>query len=472
MIDLLIIGAGIVGCQLAYDLSHFKLSVCVLEKNVEIMNETSSANSALIHAGYDPEDNTLKARLNLIGAKRYPELCKDLNTDYQAVGSLLVAMNEDELSSLNELYERAIRRDVPVERLNHDEVIQREPNINSNVVEALFFPTTAIITPWQMGYALMNHAVLNGVELHRNEAFVSVVKEENHYLVKTNKGTIQARHVINAAGLQAHVIARIQNPRNDYPIQFRKGEYQVSDLGDENYLKYVIYPCPSIKGKGVLALKTIEGNLMFGPTSTIIEDPYDHGTTKVGLDEIDVKIAQIIKPLPKSHLIRQFAGVRPSPLSKDFILEEDAGWFDCVGIDSPGLASAPGISEYVIENFVQKYFGLVKKEIVPFKWPHRIHPMDEMKRATMIQANPRMGKIVCVCETVSEQEIIDAIHLPVGARSVKGVKRLTRPGSGRCQGGFCETAVVKILARELNVHPSEVPYDNEAFLIPYGVEHE
>ena len=157
MIDLLIIGAGIVGCQLAYDLSHFKLSICVLEKNVEIMNETSSANSALIHAGYDPEENTLKAKLNLIGAKRYPDLCKALNTDYQAVGSLLVAMHEDELSSLNELYDRAIRRNVQVERLHHEEVIRREPNINPNVIEALFFPTTAIITPWQMGYALMNH---------------------------------------------------------------------------------------------------------------------------------------------------------------------------------------------------------------------------------------------------------------------------------------------------------------------------
>lgn len=472
MIDLLIIGAGIVGCQLAYDLSHFKLSICVLEKNVEIMNETSSANSALIHAGYDPEENTLKAKLNLIGAKRYPDLCKALNTDYQAVGSLLVAMHEDELSSLNELYDRAIRRNVHVERLHHEEVIRREPNINPNVIEALFFPTTAIITPWQMGYALMNHAVLNGVELRRNEAFVSVAKEHDHYRVSTSKGTIQARHVINAAGLQAHTIARKQNPLNDYPVQFRKGEYQVSDIEDETYLNHVIYPCPSIKGKGVLALKTVEGNLMFGPTSTLIEDPYDHGTTKAGLDEIDVKIAQLIKPLPKSHLIRQFAGVRPSPVSKDFILKEDKGWFDCVGIDSPGLASAPGISEYVIENFVQRYFALDNKDMVPFKWPHRIHPQEETQRAAMIQANPRMGKIICVCETVSEQEIIDAIHLPVGARSVKGVKRLTRPGSGRCQGGFCETAVVKILARELNIHPSQVPYDNEAFLESYGHKHE
>ena len=469
MIDLLIIGAGIVGCQLAYDLSHFKLSVCVLEKNVEIMNETSSSNSALIHAGYDPEDNTLKAKLNLIGARRYPELCRDLNTDYQAVGSLLVAMHEDERVSLNELYERAIQRHVPVERFNKAEVLVREPNINTNVIEALFFPSTAIITPWQMGYALMNHAVLNGVELRRHEAFVSVVKDGDHYRVTTSKGTIEARHVINAAGLQAHTIAAIQNSENKYPIQFRKGEYQVSDIGDEDYLNHIIYPCPSVKGKGVLALKTIEGNLMFGPTNTVVEDPYDHGTTQVGLDEIDLKIANIIKPLPKARLIRQFAGVRPSPLTKDFILSEDNGWFDCVGIDSPGLASAPGISEYVIDTYVSKYFNLERHETrVQFKWPHRIHPQDEAKRNAMIQSKPLMGKIVCVCETVSEQEIIDAIHLPVGARSVKGVKRLTRPGSGRCQGGFCETAVVKILARELKIRFEDVPYDNEAFLSSYG----
>ena len=472
MLDLIIIGAGIVGCQLAYDLSHFKLSICVLEKNVEIMNETSSANSALIHAGYDPEDDTLKAKLNLVGARRYPELCKALNVDYHAVGSLLAAMNADELTSLNELHARAIRRNIQVERLKRNEVIKREPNINPMVIEALYFPTTAIITPWQMGYALMNHAVINGVELRRNEAFVTVEKQDDTYLIHTSRGTIQVRHVINAAGLNAHVIARLQNPLNDYPIQFRKGEYQVSDLEDENYLKHVIYPCPSIKGKGVLALKTIEGNLMFGPTSTIIEDPYDQGTTQTGLNEIEVKISNLIKPLPKSHLIRQFAGVRPSPLSKDFILREDTGWFDCVGIDSPGLASAPGISMYVIENFIHKHFVLEEKEIIPFQWPHRIHPKDERTRSSMIQNKPKMGKIVCVCETVSEQEIIDAIRLPVGARSVKGVKRLTRPGSGRCQGGFCETAVVKLLARELNIHPSEVLYDNEAFLRPYGSKHE
>lgn len=465
MVDIIIIGSGIIGSMLAYDLSHFNVSVCVLEKNVEIMNEVSSANSGLIHTGYDPEEGTLKAKLNLLGAQRYPDIARNLNVDYERVGSLLVSNNTQDHEILMNLAQRAKSRNISYQYLNQEEVRLKEPNISDTVVEALFFPTTAIITPWQMGYACMNYAVSNGVELYRETEVIGIEKTD-HYRVLTNKGVFESKIVINCSGLNGVRVAKYHNPESTHQIEFRKGEYQVSDIRDASYLNHVIYPLPTKLGKGVLALKTIEGNLMFGPTSTVIENAYDFSTTAQGLLEVDTKISQIIKPLAKNRLIRQFAGVRPTSLSKDFIIEDLDQFINVIGIDSPGLASSPGISNYVIHEFIQKYINLHDKEnLVDFKWKKHL---SFEERNELIKKDSKYGRIVCVCETISEKEIMNAIHLPVGARSIKGVKRLTRPGSGRCQGGFCESEVVRILARELNLDMQDIPYDNDVFLSPLG----
>lgn len=470
MYDIVIVGSGIIGSMLAYDLSHFNVSVCVLEKNVEIMNEVSSSNSGLVHAGYDPDEGSLKAKLNLRGAARYPGIAEALNVDYKQVGSLLVARSSEEIDTINLLEKQALNRKIKCEHLTQREVREKEPNISDSVLEALFFPTTAIVTPWKMGYACMNYAVLNGVELKRQTKVIGIEKENDYYRVKTNNGEYKAKLVINCSGLMGVDVAKYHNPESKHQLEFRKGEYQVSDVRDEHYLNHVIYPTPNQFGKGVIALKTIEGNLMFGPTSNVIANGYDLSTTKAGLAEVDEKIAHIIKPLPKTRMIRQFAGVRPSSLSKDFIIENLDGFVNVIGIDSPGLASSPGISEYVIEEFISKYFELKHKEkLIDFKWKKHLNTEE---RSEKIKQDARFGKIVCVCETVSEKEIIDAIHLPVGAHSVKGVKRLVRPGSGRCQGGFCESEVVRLLAQELNIGLDEVPYDNDAFLSPLGESNE
>ncbi len=465
MYDIIIIGSGIIGSMLAYDLSRFNVSVCVLEKNVEIMNEVSSSNSGLVHAGYDPEDGTLKKELNLVGAKRYPKIAQELNVDYEQVGSLLVSNSMDDHDALLMYAERAKERNIEYKHILQDEIRKIEPNISDSVLEALLFPTTAIITPWQMGFACMNYAVINGVKLFR-ETKVLGIEKDNTYKVITNNGVFESKCVVNCSGLNGVVVAKYLNPNTTHQIQFRKGEYQVSDTRDASYLNHVIYPMPSKLGKGVLALKTIEGNLMFGPTSNLIENGYDFSTTINGLKEIDSKISQIIKPLPKNRMIRQFAGVRPSSLSKDFIIEDIHGFINVIGIDSPGLASAPGISEYVIQSYIQNYFKLENKnELIDFKWKKHL---SFEERNNLIKEDSRYGRIVCVCETISEKEIMNAIHLPVGARSIKGVKRLTRPGSGRCQGGFCESEVVRILARELKVDMKDIPYDNDVFLTPLG----
>lgn len=465
MFDIVIIGAGIIGCQLAYDLSRFDLKILVLEKNLEILNEVSSANSGIIHPGYDPEEGTLKAKLNLLGAQRYPDLCQKLHVDYQQVGSLVCSTSRDESDSLTLLMARANLRGIPCLRLTQAEVRQKETHLSKEVIEALYFPTTAIIMPWEMGYALMDAACLNGVELKRQEACVHVEKHPNYCKVMTEKSSYRSRLVINASGLKGDEVAKLFDPSLKNRLIFKKGQYFVSDILDKNYISHVLFPVPSSKGKGVLAVKTTEGNLLFGPTSELCENGYDHSTTPASLFEIESKITRLIQPLPKSTLIRQFAGMRPSSITKDFIIEDKGFWIDVIGIDSPGLASSPGISSYVIETMIQSKFDLKPKEtILDLPQPNLHRLTSHAKWNQQIKLNPKYGHVVCVCENVSEQEIIDAIHKPAGARSVKGVKRRVRPGSGRCQGGFCENRIVQILSQELQIPVEEVCYDDSPFL--------
>lgn len=472
MFDIAIIGAGIIGCQLAYELSAFDLSVVILEKNNEVLNEITSSNSGIIHAGYDPEDGTLKAKLNLLGASLYKEQARKLHVAYDQVGSLVVAIHEEELDILKELKSKAEKRSIIHSWLTQEEVRVREPHISDKVIAALYFPTTAIILPWEMGYALIDHACVNGVELIRKAEVISVEHHDGSITLNTKAGLIEARCVINCSGLKGEVVARLNRP--DYPksLVFKKGQYHVTDKNDADYINHVVYPVPSNKGKGILAVKTVEGNLLIGPTSELTENPYDFSTTQIGLSDIEAKIGNIIQPLPKTHMIRQFAGMRPSPIKKDFIIEEDTpDWINVIGIESPGLASAPGIASYVLETFIRPKFQLQAKENIVWLEPScNIHDESPDAWNLRIRENPFYGKIVCICERVSEQEVIDAIRKPAGACSIKGVKRRVRPGSGRCQGGFCENRVVAILAKELGIKPEDVVYDDTPFLHAVGEE--
>ncbi len=467
MIDVIIIGAGIIGCQMAYTLSLVDLSVLVLEKNSEILNEVSSANSGIVHTGYDPKDNTLKALLNVKGAKLYRELCLKLQVPLMECGSMVVANNANEIDILQSLKVKADERHILSQLLNQTELRKEEPNIADSVLQALYFPTTASIIPWQMGYALMDNACFNGVKLHTSEPVIKVEKG-SLYTVSTPKSTYQAKMVINCSGLNGDKVARLAEA--DYPIhlKYKKGEYQVTDKDDAQYINHILFPLPTEKGKGVLVVKTVEGNLLFGPNSQSVEDPYDNACTPKGLAEVNDKIKDVIKPLPLSHMIRQFAGVRPGSPTKDFIIENHHNWINVIGIDSPGLASSPAIAEYVFEHFVEPYFKPKKMQREVYIHPKTLLEMDLVSRNEMIHKNPMYGKIVCLCEDVSYQEVVNAIHSPAQTKSIKGIKRRVRPGSGRCQGGFCEAKIVDILSKELKIPKDQVLYDNDDthFLTP------
>ncbi|KAF0225084.1 MAG: glycerol-3-phosphate dehydrogenase [Erysipelotrichaceae bacterium] len=467
MFDIIIIGAGIIGTQMAYTLSLTSLSVLVLEKNAEILNEVSSSNSGIIHTGYDPDEHTLKAKLNVRGAYLYRELCAKLEVPLMECGSMIVAHNEKEIQKLLALKVKADRRSIPCKMLNQNELRLEEPHIADSVIQALLFPTTAAILPWQMGYALIDNACQNGVQLHTSEPVLKV-ERGSCFTVTTQKQSYQAKMVINCSGLNGDKVARLEDP--DYPIHllYKRGEYQVTDKSDASYINHILFPLPTDHGKGVLAVKTVEGNLLFGPNNHLVDDPYDGSCTIEGLNEIDAKIGEVIKPLPKSRMIRQFAGVRPSSPTNDFIIEDHNHWINVIGIDSPGLASSPAIAEYVYETFVKPVFNPIMIDREVYIHPKPLSEMSIDHRNQLVKKNPSYGQIVCLCEDVSLQEVIDAIHSPAQTKSVKGIKRRTRPGSGRCQGGFCEAKIVELLSKELNIPRQEVLYDNDQtqFLIP------
>ncbi len=463
MYDAVIIGAGITGTVLAKDLSEYQLHVALIDKENDIANGATMANSAIVHTGYDPEDGTLKAEMNVEGARLYEKLCEDLSCIRKVTGSWVAAVGEEEEKHLEILADRAKRRGIPYEWLSGDEARKQEKNLNDKVTRVLSFPTTALIYPWEVAIACAETAVKNGCELYLNRECTGIEETASGYLVKTDRETFETRTVIDAAGIEADRIARMVCEDPGFEIRPRKGEYYVIDH-DIEYVKHIIFPVPSAKGKGVLAVPTVHGNTLIGPNSDYISGLPDTATTDGGLDYVRTNILKTMKDVPYPHVIRTFAGLRPSSSSDDFIIEElkgHPGFVLAASIESPGLASAPAISRRIIGILKERLEFVEKKDAVKTrKAPVVLKELDAEERNRLIRENPAYGRIVCRCEQVSEGEIIDCIRGVCGARSVKAVKKRVRPGMGRCQGGFCEPLVIDILARELNVPMEDIVLDS------------
>lgn len=465
MYDVVIIGAGITGTMLAKDLSQYQLKVALVDKENDIADGATMANSAIVHTGYDPEDNTMKAKMNVRGAQLYEQLCKDLGCKYKVVGAYIAAVGKEEEDKQDILADRAKRRGIPYEWLSGDEARKEEPNLNEQVTRVLNFPTTAVIYPWEVAIACAQVAVKNGTELYLDSPVSAIDKNEKGYVVHAGMHTLETKIVINAAGVCADQIYKMVSDHPNFEMKPRKGEYFVIDNA-VHFVSHVIFPVPSAKGKGVLAVPTVYKNTLLGPNSDYVASTTDTGSTFQGLDYVRANITKIMKNAPLRSSIRNFAGLRPSSSSSDFIIEEakDAPDFiNVASIESPGLASAPGIAEYVIHELLKGKLDLVKnpKAVMTRKRPLVMAELTEEERAQKIKENPQYGRIICRCEQISEGEIVDCIHAVCGAHSVKGVKKRVRPGMGRCQGGFCEPRVLAILARELKESPLDVVLDSE-----------
>ena len=469
MLDIIVIGAGVMGAAVSRELSKYKLNIMVLDKENDVSNGTSKANSAIVHAGYDAKEGTLMAKYNVLGAGMYESLCKEIGAPYKNVGSYVLAFSEEERKHIEKLYQRGLTNGVPqMEILEKDEILRREPNINKNVVAALYAGSAGIVGPWEFTIKLLENAALNGTEVLVDAEVSNIEKLQDGYKVILKDGrTFETKVVINAAGVYADKINDMVS-KNHFDIHPRIGEYYVLDKVQGKLTNSVLFQCPTIMGKGILVTKTVHGNIMVGPTAEDVESKDYVGTTTHGLDDIRRQAEKTISGINYRDSIRNFTGIRAESSTGDFIIGEvsDApNFFNIAGTKSPGLSSAPAIGVDVAKMVVEK-LGAVKKEEFKQNKP-QIHfiELSPEEKAEVIKKDPRYGRIICRCESITEGEIVDVIHRMVGARTVDGVKKRCRPGTGRCQGGFCGPRVQEILARELGKELNEIVLDKKGAYI-------
>ena len=470
--DVLIIGAGVVGTLIAREVSKYSLDVVIVDKNNDAGDGTSSANSAIIHSGYDPEPGSLKAKFNVLGNAKYPKLVEELDVPFIQCGSLTIALEDEQLEILQSLKERSKINGVEVTLLNKEEVLKMEPNINPEVKGALYAPSAGIIDPFNLVVHAMENAIDNGVTFLRSHEVLDIKKQGDIYLVKTNKGELTAKIVVNAAGLKSDKIASMIEDI-DWAITPRKGEYYLLDHYAEGLVNHTIFPLPSKKGKGVLVSQTTSGNYIVGPSSEPA-DADDVSTDTFTLNNIKQAATLMVPSIPFKETIRVFAGERATCTRHDFIIEyakSDKHFINVAGIESPGFVSSPAIAEYVVETLIRplitlksnpKYNPCVKKY-------HRMFYLSEEEKLQAIKENPEYGEMVCNCEHISLGEIKDALSRSCPPVSIKGIKRRTRAGYGKCQGGFCQPKVLMLLAKHYGVSPMDIPLAEDG---SYIIDHE
>lgn len=460
MYDVCIIGAGVTGCAIARELSRYQVNACVIEKCEDVCCGTSKANSAIVHAGFDAAEGSLMAKMNVEGNRMMDQLSKELDFPFRRNGSLVVCMEQEDLPGLQALYERGRKNGVKELRiLSGEEVHEMEPNLSDKVVGALYAPTGGIVCPFHMTIALAENANVNGVEFQFDTEVKEIQKADGFYRIGTDRGMIESRYVVNAAGVYADVIHNMVSEKK-IKITPRRGDYCLLDRSVGTYVSRTIFPLPTKLGKGVLVSPTIHGNLIVGPTAIDIEDKEGTNTTREGLDDLIAKAGATVKDLPIRQVITSFSGLRAHEAGHEFIIGEieDAKQFiDAAGIESPGLSSAPAIG-VMVADILRDRMGLEKKENFIAVRKGILNPasLSMEERNKLIKANPAYGTIICRCESVTEGEIVDAIHRPIGARSLDGVKRRTRAGMGRCQSGFCSPRTMEILERELKMRMEDI----------------
>lgn len=472
MYDVAIIGAGVVGSAIARELAKYNVNACVIEKEEDVCCGTSKANSAIVHAGFDATPGTLKARLNVRGNEMMDELAEDLDFPFRRNGSLVVCTKNQNPALLDELLEKGKKNGVPgVTILEREALLEMEPNLADDVVKALYAPTGAIVCPFHLTMALAENAADNGVSFFLNTAVTEIKKTDDYYTILTEQGSFEAKALVNAAGVYADTF---NNMVSDTKLRItpRRGQYMLLDKDAGAHVSRTIFQLPGKMGKGVLVTPTVHGNLLVGPTAEDIADKEGVNTTGDGLAYLGETAAQSVKNIPLRQVITSFAGLRAHEAGGDFVIGEakDApGFFNAAGIESPGLSSAPAIGEMVAAQ-VASYLKLEKNPSFQKKRKGILNPsaLSMEDRNRLIAEQPAYGQIICRCESVSEGEILDAIHRTLGARSLDGVKRRTRAGMGRCQSGFCSPKVMEILEREVPMSMFDVTKNGGGSKIVFG----
>lgn len=458
MYDVAVIGAGVVGGMIARTLAAYQLKICILEKCHDVAMGASCANSAIVHAGFDAHEGSLKAKLNVKGSEMMAQVCEELGVKYKNNGSLVIGFNDEDKATVEALYRRGIANGVKkLQVLNSDELHRIEPNVSKNATCALWAPTGSIVCPYELTVAAIGNAMDNGAELMLDFGVTSIDKQEGFYRVSNGTQTVEAKYIINAAGVFSDEIARMVGD-NSFTVHPRRGEYVLLDKECGSLVSHTIFRTPSKMGKGILVSPTVDGNLLTGPTSVDMEDKNDKSTTAEGLGRVMKEAQENVDGIFFNKTITSFCGLRAVGSTGDFIINIPCNNFvNVAGIESPGLSSAPAIAEYVVELLKGAGMELNKRS----DWQPRREAMHAFREASIeekneiIKKDPAYGRIICRCETVSEGEILNAIRTNPKPRDLDGVKRRTRAQMGRCQGGFCSPYIVEMLAQEMNV-----PYES------------
>ena len=457
--DVLIIGAGAVGCAVARALSRYTARVAVLEQEADVAAGTSGRNSAVVHAGFNNRPGSRMAKLCVAGNQGFEALCNDLDVPYQKTGKLLVGFDEQDMATLRRLKAQGDTNGCRgLAMLTQAELHAKLPQMGG--IGAMHSPETGIFDPFLYTVALAENAAANGVSFFFRAPVTQIRAIPGGWQVTAGGKAFTTRYLVNSAGLFSAQVAKLAGV-GDYRIYPCRGEYFILDQIARDVLPLPVYPAPKqgAGGLGVHLTPTVHGNLLIGPSAEYIESPADTASTQPVLDELFRQAQRLLPGLERRQIIGAYAGIRPKQAPPgeggywDFVLREDRpGLIDLVGIESPGLSSAPAVCAMVADivknslhleddpTFAPTRKGILDPKTLPFE-----------ERAALIKENPAYGQIICRCESVTEGEIIDAIHRVPGARSLDGVNRRTRAGMGRCQAGFCSPRVLEILSRELGV---------------------
>ena len=459
--DVAIIGAGVIGRALARELAKYKLSAVLLEKESDVAMGASKANSGIVHGGFDPEPDTLKAKLNILGVEKLFAAAEELHFPIKRNGSFVCAFSEEEKAHIKELYDRGIENGVKdMEILDAKQIHELEPHVGDNVVGALYAKTGGIVCPYGLTIAAAGNAMDNGAELLLNFEVESIKSENGVYTITSADGkNVKAKYVINSAGIYSDKVARMVGD-DSFNVHPRVGEYMILDK-DSGYLcERTIFRTPTKMGKGILVSPTADGNIILGPTSEDKTDKEDKSTTPEGLALVARQALEDTPDAPLRNVITSFTGLRSCGDSGDFIIKLSAENFISLGgIESPGLTSAPAIAKYIV-TMLKKQCGMKTVKNPNFDGKRKAYwkfsEMTPAQKNKIIKENPDFGTIICRCETISKGEIIEALTVNPKATDIDGVKRRTRSGMGRCQGGFCSTTIAAIIAELAEMNFEEV----------------
>ena len=460
--DIVIIGAGVIGGMAARELSRYQLSVCLLEKENDVACGASRANSGIVHGGFDPEPGTLKAVMNTAGVPLLYETAAQLQVPCIQNGSLVCAFGPEEEPAVRELYDRGVENGISgMKILTGDETRALEPKLSERITLALHIPSAGIISPYDLTIAAVGNAMDNGVQLERNFKVTDLKAAGDEWLVHSEDGrVVRSKYVVNCAGGYSDRIAAMVG--DDYfSIIPRAGEYMLLDKEEGSRVKHTIFQIPSKEGKGILVSPTVHGNLLVGPTATKVETPESRQTTPEGLAQVQRLASKSVPSVNYRQVITSFTGGRASEKGGDFIIEPSrhaSHVLHVAAMDSPGLTCCVAIAKYVVQLLEKDGIVMTEKS----QWngtrenPNKFREMSDEEKNTFIREHPDYGKIVCRCEQVSQGEIRAAIRQDRGARGRGGVKRRTRSGMGRCQGGFCGPYVMQLLSDMLEIPMEEV----------------